>query len=128
MRRLVGILAVALLAVAVPAMAQATKEKAAGGKEKAASKKTMTAMGTVSAVSASSLTVKGKTGEWTFDVDSSTKVTAKGATHKTEAMKADKKATTITDFVKTGDTVTVSYHDMGATKHAASVKVTASAK
>lgn len=122
MRRLVGILAVALLAVAVPAMAQATKEKAA------ASKKTMSASGTVSAVSASSLTVKGKTGEWTFDVDKSTVVVAKGATHKTEAMKAEKKGTAITDFVKTGDMVTVAYHDMGATKHAANVKVTTSAK
>ena len=72
MRRLVGVLAVALLTVAVPAMAgQAMKGKAA-------SKKTMTAMGTVTAVSATSLSVKGKTGEWTFDVDSSTSVTAKG--------------------------------------------------
>jgi hypothetical protein len=125
MRRLVGILAVAVLAVAVPATAQLAKEPT---KEKAASKKTMTAMGTVTAVTPSSLSIKAKTGELTFDIDKATVVTAKGATHKTEAMKADKKATMITDFVKSGDTVTVSYHDMGATKHAASVKVTAAAK
>ena len=51
-------------------------------------------------------------------------MTASGASHKTEAMKSEKKATQITDFVSTGDNVTVRYHDMGATKHAASVRVT----
>jgi hypothetical protein len=31
--------------------------------------------------------------------------------------------TPITDFVKVGDNVTVKYHDMGTTKHAATVTV-----
>src|SRR6476619_2664431 len=111
MRRLFGILTGALLTIAVPALAHAGQE----AKPKPASTKTLTASGTVSAVTNDSLTVKGKTDEWTFTIDKSTSVKAKGATHKTAA---------ITDFVKTGDMVTVRYHDMGATKHAASVSVT----
>jgi len=73
MRRLLGVLAVALLAVAVPAHAQDKK-----GAEKKAAGKTMTAVGEVTAVTASSLTVKGKDGEWTFDVDKDTEFLGKG--------------------------------------------------
>ena len=91
----------------------------------AASKKTVSASGTVSAVSASSLTIKGKTAEWTFTIDNDTKVIGKGASHKKDALKDDKKPAVITEFVQVGDTVTVKYHDMGATKHAADVRVTA---
>ncbi len=85
--------------------------------------KTMSAMGNVTAVSADSVTVKGKDAEWTFAVDKSTTVVAKGASHKMSALKADKKPTLITEFVNVGDDVTVKYHDMGATKHAATVTV-----
>jgi hypothetical protein len=108
-------LAVALMVAAAPAFAQ---------DKKAAAPKTLTANGTVSAVAADSLTVKGKDAEWTFAVDGKTTVQAKGASHKTAAAKADAKPTPITDFVKAGDKVVVKYHDMGATKHAASVTVT----
>jgi hypothetical protein len=113
-------LAVALMVAAAPAFAQDKKAP------KAAAAKTMSATGSVSAVAADSLTVKGKDAEWTFAVDGKTVVTAKGATHKTAAAKANDKPTPITDFVHVGDTVAVKYHDMGATKHAASVSVTAS--
>src|SRR5258708_26411158 len=85
--------------------------------------KTMSAMGKVTAVSADSVTVKGKDAEWTFAVDKSTTVVAKGASHKMSALTADKKPTVITEFVKVGDDVSVKYHDMGATKHAATVTV-----
>ena len=115
MKRLLSLF-VGVLLVAAPVFAQ-------GGK--AAAGKTLSAMGKVTAVSADSVTVKGKTAEWTFSVDKSTVVTAKGGTHKMEAMKADKKPTVITEFVSVGDDVSVKYHDMGATKHAASVRVTA---
>ena len=87
--------------------------------------KTMNASGTVSAVTPSSMTVKGKTEEWTFTIDKDTSVTAKGATHKSLALKADGKATVLTDFIKSGDTVNVSYHDMGNMKHASTINVTA---
>lgn len=117
MKRLM-LLALGALLVSGPAFAQ-DKAKAAD--------KTMTASGEVTAVTAKSLTVKGKTGEWTFDVDKSTHVSVAGATKKTTAAKDAKEALEITQYVKMGDTVTVKYHDMGATKHAADVSVRSSA-
>ena len=111
MKRLM-MLFVAVLLAAAPAFAQ----------DKASSK-TMSATGKVSAVTADSVTVKGKDAEWTFGVDKGTTVVAKGGSHKMAAMKADKKPTLITDFVAVGDDVSVKYHDMGATKHAATVTV-----
>jgi Domain of unknown function (DUF5666) len=115
MKRLLGTLAVALLAVAVPAHAQ---DKAKGTADKA---KTMTAVGAVTAVTGNSVTVKGKDGEWTFDVDSKTQFTGKGFSTKTAKLKEEGKSPTATDFIKAGDQVTVKYHDMGSSKHAASV-------
>src|SRR5688500_12109184 len=55
----------------------------------AATKKVLSAAGTVSAISATSVTVKGKTGEWTFVVDNDTKVTRPGASHKSDALKGE---------------------------------------
>ncbi len=125
MKRILGAFVGALLLSALPAVAQGEKPKADAAKP--SSSKTMTANGTVSAVAADSLTVKAKEGELTFAVDKDTSVSARGASHKTAAMKDDKKTTQITDFVKVGDTVTVKYHDMGDKKHAASVSVRGSA-
>jgi hypothetical protein len=121
--RKVLMLAVALMVAAAPAFAQ---DKKAADKP-AAPAKLLSAAGAVTAVAADSLTVKGKTGEWTFAVDSKTQVTAAGASHKTAAAKADNKATPITEFVHVGDAVAVKYHE-GTPKHAASVRVTAAAK
>ncbi len=115
MKRLM-MLFVGVLLVAAPVFAQK-----AAGKSAAASKGS--GKGSVSAVSADSLTVKGKDGEWTFTVDKGTTVIARGASHKMAAMAADKKPTVITEFVKVGDDVSVKYHDMGGTKHAATVTV-----
>jgi hypothetical protein len=112
-------LALALTIAAAPVFAQ--DKKAADAKAPAS--KTLKASGAVTAVSADSLTVKGKDGDMTFAVDGKTNVQATGASHKTAAAKADSKPTPITDFVKVGDEVAVTYHDMGATKHAASVRV-----
>lgn len=116
---------VAALLVAGPAAAMAQEKPAKpAASEKAAAKKMLSATGTVTAVSATSLTIKEKTGETTFVVDNDTKVTAVGAGRKTAALKTDKKPTPITEFVSVGDTVRVQYHDLGATKHAAAVRVT----
>lgn len=118
-------LAVAFALAAAPVFAQdAKKGDKAAKTEKAATAKTMTVSGSVTAVSADSLTVKGKEGDVTVAVDAKTNVQATGASHKTAAAKAENKPTPITDFVHVGDTVSVKYHDMGATKHAASVRVT----
>ena len=131
MRRVVTVFVGALLLSAMPAFAQDTQPpaKPETGKESSSkSMKTMSANGTVSAVTADSLTIKAKSGDMTFDVDKDTNVQARGASHKTEAMKGEKKPTQITDFVKVGDTVAVRYHDMGGGKmHAAQVTVRASA-
>jgi len=114
-------LAVALMVAAAPAFAQ---DKKPAAKPPAPPAKALSATGAVTAVSADSLSVKGKTAEWTFAVDAKTQVIATGASHKTAAAKADNKSTPITDFVHVGDEVSVKYHD-GATKHAASVRVLA---
>jgi hypothetical protein len=113
------LLAVAALLASSPVFAQ---EKAA----KSAAEKKMNATGAVTAVSDTSLTVKGKEGEWTFAVDKSTHVAVKGASKATAAAKESKQPLAITQYVKVGDTVLVSYHETGGTKHAADVQVRSS--
>jgi len=118
------LLALALMVASAPAFAQGAKK---GKAEKPAAAKAMTATGTVSAVAADSVTVKGKDGaDMMFAVDAKTNVQAPGASHKTAAAKADNQPTPITDFVKVGDIVSVKYMDEGGTKHASSVRVTSS--
>jgi hypothetical protein len=121
MKRLL-ILSLGALLLAAPAFAQAkAADKPAAAKPAAA--KSATAAGKVSAVTADSVSVKGKDAEWTFAVDKATTVVAKGASHKIAAMSADHKPAVVTEFVKVGDDVMVKYHDMGATKHAATITV-----
>ena len=118
MRRLFLTCVAGLLVMApVSALAQA-------GTAKPDPKKVHSAAGVVSAVTASSITVKGKTAEWTFVVDNDTKVTGIGASRKTAELKGEKKPAVITEFMKAGDTVAVKYHDLGDMKHAAEVRVT----
>jgi hypothetical protein len=121
MKRVLPLL-MGVLLLAAPGFAQAKKSE---GKSASASK-SETAKGKVTAVTADSLTVKG-TAEWTFTVDKATTVVAKGGSHKMASLSADKKPSVITEFVKAGDDVTVKYHDMGATKHAATVTVRSAA-
>jgi hypothetical protein len=125
MTRLVGGLVIALLMVAVPATALA--ELTGAAQDKSGKPKTVDAIGAVTAVTPSSLTVKGKNAEWTFTIDKETNVTAKGATTKSLELRAEGKSTKLTDFVKVGDQVTVNYYD-GATKLAATIRVTTPAK
>ena len=82
--------------------------------------KTMTASGTVKAVSGNSLTVTAAGGkDMTFTVDNSTKFVGKGLGTKSKAGNL-----TATDAVAMGDRVSVTYHDMGGgTMHAANVRV-----
>ena len=82
--------------------------------------KSMTASGIVKSVSGSSLVVTAKGKDMTFAVDGSTKFVGKGL-----GTKAKAGSLTATDAVHEGDHVSVSYHDMGGTMHAASVRVTA---
>ena len=85
--------------------------------------KSMTASGTVKAVSGSSLTVTAAGGkDMTFTVDNSTKFVGKGLSTKSKG-----NPISATDAVHEGDRVTVSYHDMAGTMHAANVRITSSA-
>jgi hypothetical protein len=101
-----------LCAVAQPVALQAQAKAA----------KAMTASGMVKSVSATSLTVSSGGKDMTFTIDSSTKFVGKGLGTKSQA-KGGKM--TASDAVAANDTVSVSYHDMGGTMHAASVRVTA---
>lgn len=120
MTRLIGGLLVVLALVSLPL--------AAGAEQGGAKPKVITVEGTVSAVAIDSLTVKGKTDSWTFTIDKTTEVRAKGATTKGLELQAAGKAKKLTEFVKVGDGVTINYHDLGATKHAALIRVTEPAK
>jgi hypothetical protein len=90
-----------------------------------AADKTMTAKGTVKTVAVDSLTITDSANkDWTFKVDSQTKVVASGGSHKTADAKLMGKTPEITDTVKTGEKVSVKYHDLGGgAMHAAEVRV-----
>ena len=129
MKRLLVISAAALLALA-PALAFAQgATKPAPKTETATSKpKALTANGTVSAVSGESLTVKTASGDVTFSVDAKTRVVGPGMSTKEAALKKEGKPATVTEFLKSGDRVTVTYHEAGDIKHAAQVRLTPPAK
>jgi hypothetical protein len=84
-----------------------------------------TTHGTVKDVSASSLTITNAGKDMTFTVDDKTHAVGKGLG---TATKNTGGKAPITDLIKTGDNVTVTYHDMGGTLHAAQVHVVAAAK
>jgi len=93
----------------------------AGSGMSAAKPASKTAAGTVKSVSGTSLIVTAAGKDWTFAVDGDTHVVATGAG--TKAAAAGGKLA-IADAVHMGDHVSVTYHDMGATLHAATVRVT----
>ncbi len=117
-------MAVAMLATGASALAQAPAADAGAKPPSTAKMATMSATGTVKSVAADSVVVTDKDGkDWTFAVDTATKVIAKGASHKSDEKKAEHAPMMITDVVKTGDKVSVKYHDMDGKMHAASVRV-----
>jgi uncharacterized protein DUF5666 len=83
---------------------------------------TKRANGTVKSVAADSLTVTSAGKDMTFAVDKDTHVVAVGAG--TKAKETGGRLPAITEAVKEGDVVSVSYHDMAGTLHAAEVRVT----
>jgi hypothetical protein len=93
--------------------------------EKPASAATKTATGTVKDISASSLTITSKGTDMTFTIDDKTHAVGKGMGTATQSTGG---RAPLTSLVKSGDNVTVTYHDMGGTLHAASVHVVTAAK
>ena len=89
----------------------------------AAAQGTKSARGTVTAIGGDSITVKAAERELKFTVDSKTVLTASGAgTAERKAEAAGKPGTRLTDFVKTGDAVEVSYQETGTTMRASSIR------
>ncbi|HZT78106.1 MAG TPA: hypothetical protein VFA27_15740 [Vicinamibacterales bacterium] len=80
----------------------------------------LSATGTVTSVSPSSLVVAAKDGkEMTFMLDENTKFVGKGVGDKTKGGRVD-----ATAVIGEGDAVSVEYHEMGTMRHAALVRVT----
>jgi hypothetical protein len=112
----------AMKAVSIRAVSSLGSPTPAGGAAQ-------TANGTVKSIAVTSLSVAGSSGggatfTQTFTIDNSTKVIGKGAG--TAAAAAGGK-TVVTDLVAVGDTVSVTYHTMGNTLHAAEIRVTTKA-
>jgi hypothetical protein len=87
-----------------------------------------TARGTVTALTADSATVKVGDHDMTFSVDAKTSVEATGAgTKAKQAQAAGQAGAKLTDVIKVGQPVEVSYHEMGGTFHAARIRAVSSA-
>jgi len=84
---------------------------------------TKTTRGTVAALTADSVTVTVGTTDMKFSVDAKTNVQAPGAGGKSrEAIAAGKAGPMLSDVLKVGEAVEVSYHDVGGALHAATIK------
>jgi uncharacterized protein YxeA len=114
----VAAIALTVMLVALPVLA-ATAEQEAKPAAKSGN-----VNGVVSAVTNTSLTVKTSSGEETFSIVEKTKVIGSKMGRQAEAMKKAGEKTVITEFVQTGDTVSVKFMDDGATKKASEVRVT----
>jgi hypothetical protein len=121
MKRLVAVaLTVLGLSVAVQSVAvHGQAAKPTTPKTTTPKAKSMTASGTVKSVTGTALTISSGGKDMTFTVDGSTKFVGKGLGTKARTGKL-----TAPDAVGMNDMVSVTYHDMGGTMHAASVRIT----
>src|SRR5262245_35767183 len=88
---------------------------------------TKTARGSVSAMAADSINVKVQGVDMKFSVDAKTTVEARGAGTKSRAaQRAGQAGPKLSEVVKVGDNVEVTYHDMSGTLHAAKIRAVAS--
>jgi hypothetical protein len=79
--------------------------------------------GQVTAVSASSLKLKAGNKEWEFTVDARTTVVGEGVGTMTREMREKGKGPALTDLVRTGDDVMVSYTSSDGAMHADVVRI-----
>ena len=103
-------------------MTAALAAQEARNKQQAPSNKPVTFTGIVSMLTTDSLAVKAKTGEVTFAITKATRVIGVGDGRRSAELKRRGKPALITEFVGTGDTVEVSYHDE-AKRQAAIVRI-----
>ena len=111
---LVAVTVFGLCAVAQPVALDAQAKKAAA--------KASIASGRVKSVSNTALTISSRGKDLTFTIDGSTEFVGKGLGTKSEAKRGKVSAT---DLVAENDTLSVTYHDMGGTLHAAKVRLLA---
>jgi hypothetical protein len=84
---------------------------------------TKSARGTLTAISGDTITVKTGTGEMKFAVDAKTVLVASGAgTAARKATASGKPGLNLTDFVKAGDNIEVSYVESGGTMRATNIR------
>jgi hypothetical protein len=82
------------------------------------------AQGRVTAVSEKSVTVSGTSGApLTFEVTQGARVYGEGASHKSRALVASGKATTMDNFVRQGQYVTVQYKEKDGTLYLTELRV-----
>jgi hypothetical protein len=84
--------------------------------------------GTAGSVAANMITVSSGGQDFSFAVNSATKVIGRGASTAAAAKKQKGEATALTDFVGTGDTVLVSFSGSGTGMTATEIRVVAKAK
>jgi hypothetical protein len=108
-----------LVAVALTVLGLSIAVQGVAVQAQAAKSKSMSASGKVKAVTGTSLTITSGGKDMTFTVDGSTKFVGKGLGTKARTGKL-----TAPDAVGMDDAVSVTYHDMGGTLHAASVRIT----
>lgn len=83
----------------------------------------MSARGTVTTVSDTSLTITADGGERTFVVDDKTRIEGEGFTTRTRELKQKGEEATLTKFIRKGDYVSVRYHDMSGKLMAEEVRL-----
>ena len=94
----------------------------------AEARQTKTARGTVSSISGANFAVKSGESEMKFVVDAKTVLIASGAgTAERKADATGKPGPRLTDFIKVGDAVDVTYQDVGGSMHAVNVRRVGSA-
>lgn len=84
------------------------------------------ARGSVTDIAADSITVKGDK-EWTFMINSKTVVIGRGVGTMTKQMKEKGQAPTVKDLVGVGDTVVVSFKEVGGAMQASEIRIAAKA-
>jgi hypothetical protein len=82
------------------------------------------AQGTVTSVSDRIVSVVGENGEaWTFEVTQGARVYAQGASHKSQMLVSNGKATTMDAFVQEGHRVTVHFKEQDGTRYLTKLRV-----